>query len=96
MPFLFLAYCIADGISTRKLVRKQPEHPLVGSPSTFVPKFILNVVYAWKATDLAQEGYDKVRLNVDLYKLKSIFPLNHYVNNGQITVSTLSVSTRPQ
>lgn len=63
LTFLFLAYCIADAISTRQLVRKQAEYPLVGSPFTFVPKFILNLVYAWKATDLAQEGYEKVRLN---------------------------------
>ncbi|RYP09459.1 hypothetical protein DL764_001284 [Monosporascus ibericus] len=55
----FLAYCIIDAISTRQHIRKQADHPLVGSPLAFVPKFILNLLYAWKATELAKQGYEK-------------------------------------
>lgn len=60
LPLLLLAYCVADAISTRHLIRKQAELPLVGSSLSFVPKFILNLLYAWKATELTKQGYEKV------------------------------------
>src|SRR5690349_11181086 len=63
LGFVVVAYCILDAINTRHALRKHPSHPLVGSPSTLVPKFLLNLVYAWKSTDLAKEGYDKYRNN---------------------------------
>ncbi|KAI2472647.1 cytochrome P450 [Annulohypoxylon bovei var. microspora] len=55
--FLFLTYCVVDTISSRKLLRKHAEHPFAGSLFPYVPKFIHNLLYAWKATELAQEGY---------------------------------------
>ncbi|KUI56676.1 Ent-kaurene oxidase [Cytospora mali] len=82
LPLTFLAYCIADAISTRQLVRKQSEHSLVGSPFGFFwPKFILNVVYAWKATKLAEEGYEKYQ--------NSAFQLIR--NEGRVLVLPLSL-----
>lgn len=56
----FLLYCLAEAISTRRLVKSQAEYPLVGTRVTFVPRFLLNLLYAWKGTDLAKEGYEKV------------------------------------
>ncbi|KAK3291243.1 cytochrome P450 [Chaetomium fimeti] len=55
----FVAYCIADAVSTWQLVNTQAEHPLVGSPLALVPRFILNLLYSWRSTNLAQKGYDK-------------------------------------
>ncbi|KAI0883799.1 cytochrome P450 [Annulohypoxylon maeteangense] len=57
--FLFLAYCVVDAVSARQLVRKHAEYPLVGKPFPYAPKFIHNLLYAWKATELSQEGYEK-------------------------------------
>lgn len=57
---LFFAYCLLDGISSWRIVRKQSQYPLVGSPVAIIPKFVLNLLYAGKATALAQQGYEKV------------------------------------
>ncbi|KAL2020337.1 hypothetical protein VTK56DRAFT_8565 [Thermocarpiscus australiensis] len=57
----FVVYCVVDAVRTRQLVRKHVQHPLVGSPLKLVPQFVLNLVYAWKSTQLAQEGYNKYR-----------------------------------
>ncbi|KAK3942829.1 Ent-kaurene oxidase [Diplogelasinospora grovesii] len=81
VPFFFLAYCTVDAILTRKLVRKQGELPLVGSPLAFVPRFILNLLYAWKATELAEQGYEKYP--------NSAFQLVR--NEGQVVVLPLSL-----
>lgn len=59
---LFLAYTFLDAWSTRRLVGQQSEYPLIGAPFSAVPKFILNLLYAWKATELCQEGFEKVLL----------------------------------
>ena len=59
---LLLVYGVVDAFSTRNLVKRQAQYPLIGTPFTFVPKFILNLFYAWKATALAGEGYEKVYL----------------------------------
>ncbi|KAK2604178.1 hypothetical protein N8I77_007129 [Diaporthe amygdali] len=56
---LFLAYCLLSAISTWRIVRRQVQYPLVGSPVAIIPKFVLNLLYAWKATALAQQGYEK-------------------------------------
>ncbi|ETS76588.1 hypothetical protein PFICI_11975 [Pestalotiopsis fici W106-1] len=61
LPFALLLYGVADAISTAKLVRKQAGYPFVGAPLPFVPKSLLNILYAWKATELAQRGYEKYK-----------------------------------
>lgn len=59
VPFCFFTYCIVDALMTRQLLQKS-EYPLVGSHFMLVPRFILNLQYALKATELAKQGYDKV------------------------------------
>lgn len=57
---VFLAYFALNAISTWRIVRKQGEYPLIGSPISLVPKVVLNLLYAWKASDLAHQGYSQV------------------------------------
>jgi hypothetical protein len=59
--YVLLAYCFADTISTWRLVNKRTTYPLVGSPFSLVPQFILNLLYAWKATSLAELGFHRHR-----------------------------------
>ncbi|KAI1345530.1 cytochrome P450 [Xylaria sp. FL0043] len=76
---VFFVYGVLDAFATKSLVRKQVTHPFVGAPISFVPKFILNLLYAWKATNLAQRGYEK-------YKNKSFQIIR---NEGPIVVLPL-------
>ncbi|KAI1183937.1 cytochrome P450 [Nemania serpens] len=79
--FAFLFYCLAEAIATRRLAKSQAEYPLVGSRLTFVPRFMLNLLYAWKGTDLAQEGYEKYQHS----------PFQLIRNEGQVVVLPLSL-----
>jgi hypothetical protein len=55
-----LAYFLLDALLTRSLIRKQRAIPLVGSPSAFVPRFVPNLLFAWKAANILAGGYCKV------------------------------------
>ncbi|KAM0817452.1 putative Cytochrome P450 [Seiridium cardinale] len=77
--FLMLLYGVVEAAATRKLVQKQAEHPFVGAPLSFFPKSLLNLLYALRATDLAQRGYEK-------YKNKAFQLIR---NEGQIVVLPL-------
>lgn len=55
----FLTYCTTDAISTKRLINQFRQFPLVGSPS-LTPKFISNLAFARRATDILTEGYHKV------------------------------------
>ena len=57
----FIVYCILDAIASKRIIQTNSQHPLVGSPFSLIPipKFILNLLYSFKSTDLAKEGYDK-------------------------------------
>ncbi|OTB18373.1 hypothetical protein K445DRAFT_55649 [Daldinia sp. EC12] len=77
---IFLIYCVVDAALTKRLT-KQIQYPLVGSPLAFVPRFILNLLYAWKAVELANEGYEKYR--------DSAFQLIR--NEGAVVVLPLSL-----
>ncbi|KAK4169837.1 cytochrome P450 [Cladorrhinum sp. PSN259] len=57
----FLVYSILDAINTRYALNKHASHPLVGGPSTLMPKWLLNIGYAWRSTELARVGYEKYR-----------------------------------
>ncbi|KAJ8119219.1 hypothetical protein ONZ43_g3788 [Nemania bipapillata] len=76
LPFALLVYGIVDAFATRNLVRKQSLYPLVGASIPFVPKFLLNLVYACKAVNLTQYGYEK-------YKNKAFQIIR---NEGQIVL----------
>ncbi|KAI1373130.1 putative cytochrome P450 [Hypoxylon crocopeplum] len=60
-PFIFLLYCVVDGLRTRKLIGKQADKPFVGSPFTLTPRFILNFLFAAKAAELVERGYRKFK-----------------------------------
>lgn len=55
-----LAYCLIDSFLARALVRRLPQIPLVGSPSAFTPRFVPNLIFAWKAAEIVEKGYHKV------------------------------------
>ncbi|KAI1147776.1 cytochrome P450 [Nemania diffusa] len=56
----FLTYCTTDAISTKRLINQFRQFPLVGSPS-LTPKFISNLAFARRATDILTEGYHKFK-----------------------------------
>lgn len=60
--FVLFIYGVHDALETRRLVQKHAQLPVVGGALTlFIPKSLLNLLYAWNATSLAQVGYNKVR-----------------------------------
>lgn len=69
---LFFVYCLLDGIASWRIVRKQSQYPLVGSPVAIIPKFVLNLLYAGKATALAQQGYEKVRSSLHCFPARDL------------------------
>lgn len=44
----------------RKSIRKNPDIPFIGSPFTVIPRFLLNLLFAAKAADIVEWGYQKV------------------------------------
>ncbi len=64
LPVIFVFYCGADALATRILVWQQPECPLVGSPPFPAPSFVLNLLFAGKAVQIVQQGYQKVSIAV--------------------------------
>ncbi|OTB17447.1 hypothetical protein K445DRAFT_310865 [Daldinia sp. EC12] len=62
VPFvIFFLYCIYDAWMSRKLIRKNPDIPFIGSPFTVTPRFVLNLLYAAKGADIAKWGYQKFK-----------------------------------
>lgn len=59
LPIIFLIYCTIDVYFTKRLVREQIKLPFVGSPVA-LPRFILNLLFAGRAVELLQKGYNKV------------------------------------
>ncbi|KAF7905075.1 uncharacterized protein EAF01_005596 [Botrytis porri] len=76
LPFVLFLYGIVDAFLTSNAVRKQAQYPLVGTPVSFFPKSLLNLLYTCRATNLAQYGYEK-------YKNKAFQIMR---NEGQIVV----------
>ncbi|KAJ5769057.1 hypothetical protein N7520_003616 [Penicillium odoratum] len=60
LAVLFLYY-IWDLVVTKRLIWAQKEHPVVGSPSWWTPRAILNLIFATKASRLLEEGYQKFK-----------------------------------
>ncbi|CBF83094.1 hypothetical protein AN3253.2 [Aspergillus nidulans FGSC A4] len=58
---LFLLYFAGDLIATRRAAQRQKDHPLVGSPSWWTPRFGLNLVFAARAVEILQTGYHKFK-----------------------------------
>ena len=61
-PIALLLYYAGDLITTTRLTRKNNDHPLVGSPSKWTPRVLLNLIFAANATELLQDGYRRVRM----------------------------------
>ena len=61
-PIALLLYYAVDLITTTRLTRKNNDHPLVGSPSKWTPRVLLNLIFAANATELLQDGYRRVRM----------------------------------
>lgn len=59
-PIALLLYYTGDLITTVLLTRKNNDHPLVGSPSKWTPRVLLNLIFAANATELLQDGYRRV------------------------------------
>ena len=55
-------YCVIDLLAAKRQIRKRPELPVIGSPSTLVPWTILNFNFATNAAQLVENGYTKVGL----------------------------------
>ncbi|KAI1384137.1 putative cytochrome P450 [Hypoxylon trugodes] len=58
---IFFVYCVYDGLATRKAIGKHSNIPFVGSPFTATPRFVLNLLFAVKATDIVGWGYRKFK-----------------------------------
>ncbi|KUI71223.1 Ent-kaurene oxidase [Cytospora mali] len=79
---IFFVYCIVDAVTVRRLRQKQLNTPFGNSPLTFVaPKFLLNLLFAGRAAELLQKGYERFK--------HSAFHLIR--NDGRIIVLPLSL-----
>ncbi|KAF3062408.1 Ent-kaurene oxidase [Daldinia childiae] len=78
---VFLVYCVYDGWMARKSIRKNPDIPFIGSPFTAIPRFLLNLLFASKAADIVEWGYQKFK--------GQAFQLIR--NDGQVLLLPLSV-----
>lgn len=71
LPALCVAYWTLSLFVTFNPIWKQPSLqrvPLMGEPfGLTAPKFVLNLIFAWRAEGLLQKGYRKVRLATFLY-----------------------------
>ncbi|KAF2478184.1 putative cytochrome P450 [Lindgomyces ingoldianus] len=56
--FLYYAY---DLFLTKRIARKHSAHPLVGSPSSLAPRFLLNLIFASGAVRVIESGYRKFK-----------------------------------
>ncbi|KAI1465431.1 putative cytochrome P450 [Daldinia caldariorum] len=62
LPFIALfLYGIYDGWMTRKTIKKNRDIPFIGSSSTLIPRFILNLLFAAKGADIIERGYRKFK-----------------------------------
>ncbi|KAL4736669.1 cytochrome P450 [Aspergillus similis] len=59
--FVLFLYIIGDLIATRRTAHRQKDHPLVGSPSWWTPRFALNLLFATRAVKILQTGYYKFK-----------------------------------
>ena len=53
-------FIVWETLATVLIVRRKPNIPLVGTSFPFMPRFILNLKYAWNIADIAEEGFKKV------------------------------------
>jgi len=59
---IFISYSMLELAITNMMARKGRQHPLVGGIKKpfLVPRFILNLMFAGKAANLIDQGYQKV------------------------------------
>lgn len=55
-----VAYWAIGCISAGSVSRKEAKHPPLSKMTALIPTWILNIIFAIKATDLLQVGYEKV------------------------------------
>ncbi|KAI0118644.1 cytochrome P450 [Nemania sp. FL0031] len=55
------AYLIIDAFMARRAVQAKANYPLVGSPVSFMPLFVHNLLYLFRAAVNARDGYTKFK-----------------------------------
>ncbi|PYI10682.1 putative cytochrome P450 [Aspergillus sclerotiicarbonarius CBS 121057] len=61
VPVLLLLYYVWDLSVTKVISRRAGKHPLIGSPSWWTPRVLLNLIFAAKAPWLLEKGYQKFK-----------------------------------
>ncbi|KAI0099782.1 putative cytochrome P450 [Nemania sp. FL0031] len=79
--FSLALYSIGDMLSTWKHAKRQKEHAFIGSPTVYTPRFILNLMFAARASRIVSQGYQK-------FKTRSFQVIR---DEGSVVVLPLSV-----